>query len=424
MHNEPKYEQEANAKRNDLENLINETENTFNNALHDKNTLKTPSVNGQTACITFVGNTFVSIARNMESESGSIPLKRCKDDCLTIGTHSGTFHADEVLACFMLKQLTEYESAKILRSRDNVELQKNCSIIVDVGSEFDHDRKLYDHHQKSFQETLSTLRPELGDKYQIRLSSAGLIYNYYGESIIDNILKKHGVELSDENLRLTYIQVYRSFISEIDAIDNGVPLCPDGQEPLYKISTNISARVSRLNLSWDDETGDCQEDRFLQAMCAVGKEFVERVLYIGKSWIKAREYVRNALQNATKVHETGEILLLKRLCPWKQHLFDLEQECNIEGRTKLVIFEDTQDGTWRVAGVPVTPDSFLGRQFLPEEWRGLKNENLSQTVGIDDLLFAHSTGFMGGAKAREAALAMAIKSLQWPRKAETKTQCR
>ena len=35
-----------------------------------------------------------------------------------IGTHSGHFHADEALACFMLKQLPEYSDAEIVRSRD------------------------------------------------------------------------------------------------------------------------------------------------------------------------------------------------------------------------------------------------------------------------------------------------------------------
>lgn len=68
----------------------------------------------------------------------------------------------------MLKQLPEYENAEILRSRIDEELRKKCSIIVDVGNVFDHECKLYDHHQPSFQETLSSLRPELGDKYKIK----------------------------------------------------------------------------------------------------------------------------------------------------------------------------------------------------------------------------------------------------------------
>ena len=32
-----------------------------------------------------------------------------------IGTHNGTFHCDEVLACFMLKQLPRYKDAEIIR---------------------------------------------------------------------------------------------------------------------------------------------------------------------------------------------------------------------------------------------------------------------------------------------------------------------
>ena len=32
-----------------------------------------------------------------------------------IGTHNGNFHCDEVLACFMLKQLSEYKDAEIVR---------------------------------------------------------------------------------------------------------------------------------------------------------------------------------------------------------------------------------------------------------------------------------------------------------------------
>lgn len=32
-----------------------------------------------------------------------------------IGTHSGGFHCDEALACFMLKQLPDYKDAEIIR---------------------------------------------------------------------------------------------------------------------------------------------------------------------------------------------------------------------------------------------------------------------------------------------------------------------
>ncbi|MGH0180566.1 UNVERIFIED_CONTAM: hypothetical protein FKN15_004571 [Acipenser sinensis] len=66
---------------------------------------------------------------------------------LRIGTHNGTFHCDEVLACFLLKQLPEYKDAEIVRTRDPA-LLSECDVVVDVGGEFDPKRHRYDHHQR------------------------------------------------------------------------------------------------------------------------------------------------------------------------------------------------------------------------------------------------------------------------------------
>lgn len=86
---------------------------------------------------------------------------------LQIGTHDGCFHCDEVLACSMLKRLPEYRDAQIIRTR-NADILKECDIVVDVGAEFDHEKKLYDHHQRGFNETLSSIKPEFPDKDKIK----------------------------------------------------------------------------------------------------------------------------------------------------------------------------------------------------------------------------------------------------------------
>ena len=84
-----------------------------------------------------------------------------------IGTHSGTFHCDESLACGMLKLLPRFESHSIVRSRDAAVLEQ-CEIVVDVGAVYDADRLRLDHHQRTFEGTL--------DGYKTKLSSAGLVY--------------------------------------------------------------------------------------------------------------------------------------------------------------------------------------------------------------------------------------------------------
>ena len=75
--------------------------------------------------------------------------KRQKTDDMEkkIGTHNGTFHCDEALACYMLKKLPEYQSAEIIRTRDE-KLLNTCDIVVDVGGVYDHDKYRYDHHQR------------------------------------------------------------------------------------------------------------------------------------------------------------------------------------------------------------------------------------------------------------------------------------
>ena len=77
----------------------------------------------------------------------SPPAKRACLSTMKIGTHNGTFHCDEALACFMLKQLPEYKDAEIVRTRDPAVLD-TCDIVVDVGGVFDPSKHRYDHHQR------------------------------------------------------------------------------------------------------------------------------------------------------------------------------------------------------------------------------------------------------------------------------------
>ncbi|XP_050070116.1 MYG1 exonuclease [Anopheles maculipalpis] len=350
--------------------------------------------------------------------------KRFKDDHpstgssegVKIGTHDGIFHCDEVLACFMLQQLPRYASAQIIRTRDMAKLDE-CDIVVDVGAKFDREHHRYDHHQGEFNETLKSLRPEMSVKWDIRLSSAGLVYTYFGEEVIKQILKdKLDMEPTVECLRAIYAKVYDGLISEIDAIDNGVPMF-EGGEPRYNISTHLSARVGAFNSRWDEPTPapGCLE-RFEKAKAYVGLEFVDKVTYYACSWWPARDIVSKALANRLALHESGEILELEKPCPWKEHLYQLEQEQKLVGTPKYVIYCN-KEHDWRVICVPVQPSSFVCRKFLAKAWCGVRDENLVRVSGIAGSNFCHQTGFIGGNKTREGALKMAIASLTAPNEA-------
>lgn len=343
-----------------------------------------------------------------------------------IGTHNGIFHCDEILAIFMLQQLPEYRNTRIIRTRDNSELAK-CDIVVDVGSVFDPEKSRFDHHQKIFQHTLSSLRPDLGEKWsQVRLSSAGLIYTYFGERVIREILKREkDVNVTDECLRKVYEKVYEYFIQEIDGIDNGVPQFPD--EPVYRISTDLSSRVGAYNSQWNSTDDFDEMAQFEMAKALVGVEMVDKVLYYGTVWWPARSIVDEAIRNRQKIHPSGEIIELSQMCPWKQHLYDLEKAHNIEGQIKYCIALGAPND-WRLICVPLTANNFVCRKFLPEPWRGIRDDQLGAIAECADAKFCHATGFIGGATSREGVLNMASKSLTFSentseeRTAEKKTK--
>lgn len=52
------------------------------------------------------------------------------------------------------------------------------------------------------------------------------------------------------------------------------------------------------------------------------------------------------------------------------------------------------------------------RLSLLEEWRGVRDNALSELSGIPECVFVHASGFIGGNKTKEGALEMARRTLQ------------
>lgn len=56
----------------------------------------------------------MNTAQAFMSENQS-PKKKPRLVSMKIGTHNGSFHCDEILACFMLRQLPKYADAEVIR---------------------------------------------------------------------------------------------------------------------------------------------------------------------------------------------------------------------------------------------------------------------------------------------------------------------
>nr|XP_021404234.2 UPF0160 protein MYG1, mitochondrial [Lonchura striata domestica] len=320
-----------------------------------------------------------------------------------IGTHDGTFHCDEALACFLLRLLPRYRDAEIVRTRDPQRLA-GCDVVVDVGGEYDPGRHRYDHHQRSFAESMRSLRPD--KPWSTKLSSAGLVYCHFGAQILAALL---GQPEDGPVVTALYDKLYENFVEEIDAMDNGI--APAAGEPRYALSTTLSARVGHLNPRWNDPDQDT-EAGFRRAMELVGSEFLERLDFYHRAWLPARALVEEAIRQRLEVDASGQVLELSQGgCPWKEHVFQLERELALPRPLQLVLFPD-RGGQWRVQSVPTAPHSFQSRLPLPEAWRGLRDEALSELAGIPGCVFVHASGFIGGHRTREGALQMARRALE------------
>ena len=136
-----------------------------------------------------------------------------------IGTHDGPFHADDVMACALLKRHPDFKDAKIVRTRDEVKLGE-CDIVVDVGEKFSHEDRRYDHHQADFTRTMEEIsKKEINS--ETKLSSAGLIYFFYGKKIIRECLKCQEMTLTENNETMVdwiWKKIYFNLIHEIESL--------------------------------------------------------------------------------------------------------------------------------------------------------------------------------------------------------------
>lgn len=320
----------------------------------------------------------------------------------SVGTHDGSFHCDEALGCFMIRRTEKFYDADIVRTRDPLVLDK-LDAVLDVGGFYDPSRDRYDHHQRGFEEVF-------GYGFVTKLSSAGLVYKHYGKEII---AKEVQLESDHPDVHRLFLTVYKNFIEAVDAVDNGISQYNTNQLPRFVNNTSLSSRVERFNPDWVDQNKPpAKEDvAFQEAMKVAGNELLECISFHAKSWLPAWSVVMKSLLARKYVDSSGEIIVLTHSVPWKLLIFELEKEMKITPSIKYVIYPDDRSEKWRLQAVAVGPDKFDSRKPLPPSWRGLNECELSQVSGINGCTFVHISGFIGGNRTYDGALAMAKASL-------------
>jgi len=311
---------------------------------------------------------------------------------MKVVTHNGQFHADEVVACMMLRKL--YYPLEIIRTRNPEEIE-SADIVVDVGGIYDPKNNRFDHHQAGCKEFLSS-------EHNIPLSSAGMVYKEMGRDFIKCF---HQFD-DNEDLEAVYHSFYLSFIQEIDAIDNGVKQTDGWLE--YRVCTSLSTVINRLNYH-QIYNKEMQMGHFTKGMdyaqdtaSIILKSIYERRMQYKIDY----QTIKEAFEERLDVDLSGQILVIKKDCSnWQKCLMDIEKEVGLSGDSeiiKFVIYRSSKE--WRVRTISC---NFVSRKNLLPKYE--LEKRITNPLEIE---FVHNKLFIASATTFETALEIAKESLQ------------
>ncbi|RWX76825.1 MYG1 family protein [Neorhizobium lilium] len=290
-------------------------------------------------------------------------------------THSGGFHADELLSSVILTRV--FPQARIVRSRAPEWITPASDrIVYDVGGAYDPQAQIFDHHQRG-----APLRDD-GRPY----SSFGLIWKHYGRPYLADL------STPEEHIDIIHAAFEAGFVLPIDLLDNGA-LSPSVAGPLAGLT--LPSLLETLKPVFDEESPDAADQAFHQAL-SVSRIFVEAELAQRAAKLRAEALVMEAIEKTGK----GSVLELPKGMPFRAAIIQA-------GADNLLFVVHPRDSDWCVTGIRREENRFELRADLPAAWAGLTNGELEAVSGVKGATFCHNGRFIAAAKTREAALAMA-----------------
>lgn len=287
-------------------------------------------------------------------------------------THSGSFHADDVFSYVVLSRL--FPHAMLLRTRDE-DIFRHAGpedIVFDVGMVYNASARRYDHHQKD--------KPTRDGEHPY--SSIGLVWKDFG---IDYL--RSSISDNEKDLQRIWEYIDQSLIFPIDCADNGkVPTFgPIDSGPL-----SLPLQLQNFNPVFDDPEPD-YDGAFLRAAKFAGLILENKIMHTA-AYYRQRPIVEQALAKAEDIR----VITLTKSCNWEAHLRDL-------GIDDVLFAIYPAHGNWNCSAAKSNDESFENKKSFPEEWAGLRNEELARATGVQDAIFCHTglfvcvTGTLDGA---------------------------
>lgn len=279
-------------------------------------------------------------------------------------THSGPFHADEIVAIVQLVLAGRVDLDKVIRSRDPKFINQ-VDYVVDVGGYYDPKRHLFDHHQ---------------EEYTGPFSSAGMVGKFlYDEGVYDE---------------QTYQFLKSRLLDQIDAFDNGRV-----SSEILQVETFSS--IIESFVPFDEELSEEKMNAAFSQALYFAKGHIERKLNRFSYQRQSLDYVKEVM------NQSKYLLIFDRYVPWLENFFALGGDKH----PGLFVLMPGKEG-WKLRVIPKSYEERMGaRLSLPQSWAGKMDEEFEKITQIKGSVFCHKGQFIAFFRTKEGAIKAAWQVL-------------
>lgn len=327
--------------------------------------------------------------------------------------HDGKMHWDDVLSAYFIKKTAEHYNKDVVvnfyRSR-NIEMfleNHPNGIVADLGG------GRYDHHGADAIEFYSN---------GIQYAACGKVLRDVPEEVISEEIKEellkdclYYVQQSDngKEAMIKYSNDYRllqklganedllqNFCKEVE-FDPEKDMVQEGQYSDY-----LGSSLDAFNCTESEGGIYCkQQDANFEKAVEMATFLIDELLLKEKEKLDGVKAVKKVIKE-----QHGPVLTLPRfISGWQETVIAENNTREDNDKVKFVVFPSGKQ--YRVSTVPIENGSKSFVKGLKESLRGKEKEVINNDLGIEDAVFVHNTGFIGGTISYESALKMAKASL-------------
>lgn len=261
-------------------------------------------------------------------------------------THSGKFHADDVLSWSLLQYFCP-QTYTLTRTRDE-DVFAQADIIFDVGGIFDPKTCKFDHHQHGYTGSYSSAGMLLEWLLQTQKISSGL-YEHLKIELVDYVDDV-------DNGRVKPKKGQPDFTTMIDCYNEGCSSLEEYDSAFKKASGMAYDIVQSLVLRYQN----------LQRNILIVKAEMDLAIQQKRNFLFFPDYVS-----------------------WKDAYFSIDPNHT----TEFVIYPSLQ-GNWTTVAIPPNLNSFDQKKSLPKHWAGYLGDEIIEITGKSSAIFCHKNRFI------------------------------